>query len=129
MRAGVCVVMPRSTTMAFSHDALDRPSRFLRVLLVSTAMLLSALLAVSQAQVKSAITSDGTLGTRVTPSGTIYDITGGTRPDNGRNLFHSFDRFSVGTGDTARFSGPAGVENILSRGTRGPRAEIDGRLP
>ena len=63
-------------------------------------------LAVSQAQVPTAIRPDGTLGTAVTQSGNVYDITGGTRPGNGPNLFHSFDRFSVGTGDTARFSGP-----------------------
>ena len=46
---------------------------------------------------------DGTLGTVVTQSGTVHTITGGTRPGNGPNLFHSFDRFSVGTNDTARF--------------------------
>jgi large exoprotein involved in heme utilization and adhesion len=44
-------------------------------------------------------------------------ITGGTRPANGPNLFHSFDRFSIGTNDTARFSGPTGIANILSRVT------------
>jgi large exoprotein involved in heme utilization and adhesion len=52
-----------------------------------------------------------------TRSGTMDTITGGTRPANGPNLFHSFDRFSVGTNDTARFSGPTGIANILSRVT------------
>jgi large exoprotein involved in heme utilization and adhesion len=47
------------------------------------------LLAVSQAQVPSAIRPDGTLGTTVTQSGNVYTITGGTRPGNGPNLFHS----------------------------------------
>jgi large exoprotein involved in heme utilization and adhesion len=86
-------------------------------LLLSGILLLWALLAVSQAAVTSAITGDGTLGTMVTRSGTIDTITGGTRPANGPNLFHSFDRFSVGTNDTARFSGPTGIANILSRVT------------
>jgi filamentous hemagglutinin family protein len=96
--------------------------------LLSGLVWLWALLAVSPAAVTSAITSDGTLGTTVTQSGTIYTITEGTRPGNGPNLFHSFDRFSVGTGDTARFSGPAGITNILSRVTGGQPSEIDGRL-
>jgi filamentous hemagglutinin family protein len=99
-----------------------------RILLLSGLGLLWALLAVSQAAVTSAITADGTLGTTVTRSGTLHTIAGGTRPGNGPNLFHSFDRFSVGTEDTARFSGPAGITNILSRVTGGQRSEIDGRL-
>jgi filamentous hemagglutinin family protein len=64
----------------------------------------------------------------VTQHGTLYDITGGTRWRNGPNLFHSFDRFSIGTGDTARFSGPAGIENIISRVTGGHLSRIDGEL-
>ncbi|MDH5337624.1 MAG: filamentous hemagglutinin N-terminal domain-containing protein, partial [Nitrospira sp.] len=50
---------------------------------------------VSQAQTTS-ITSSG-LNTQVS-HGTgqpNYDITGGTRPGNGTNLFHSFGDFSV----------------------------------
>src|SRR5438105_14177332 len=77
----------------------------------------------------TALTPDGTLGTAVTRHGNIYAITGGTRPGNGPNLFHSFDRFSVGTGDTASFTGPqTGITNILSRVTGGQRSDIDGTL-
>ena len=110
-------------------DASPGSRRFPRMLL-SGVILLQALLAVGQAAVISAITGDGTLGTTVTRSGTLYDITGGTRPGHGPNLFHSFDRFSVGTGDTARFSasGQTGVVNILSRVTGGQPSAIDGRL-
>jgi filamentous hemagglutinin family protein len=64
----------------------------------------------------------------VTQSGTIYTITEGTRPGNGPNLFHSFDRFSIGTGDTASFSGPTGIANIVSRVTGGQPSSIDGIL-
>src|SRR5712691_4975965 len=94
--------------------------------LSSISLLLMLWLAVSQAQVRTTLTADGTLGTTVTPHGTQYTITGGTRPGNGPNLFHSFDRFSVGTNDTARFSGPSGIENILSRVTGGQQSVIDG---
>jgi filamentous hemagglutinin family protein len=88
-------------------------------------------LAVSQAQVKvrtTTLTPDGTLGTTVTQSGNRYTITGGTRPGNGPNLFHSFDRFNVGTGDTASFTGPTGIANIISRVTGGQQSDIDGTL-
>src|SRR5919204_601808 len=112
---GVCG-KTKSMTMASSHDALDLPSRLLYVLLVSSSMLLSALLGMSHAQVKSTLTPDGTLGTAVSPRGTVFDITGGTR--HGPNLFHSFDRFSVGTGKTANFtSEQTGIKHILSRVT------------
>jgi filamentous hemagglutinin family protein len=120
--------MERSQAMAYHPHVRHELSRLIRAPLFSSILLLWALLAVSQAAVTSAITGDGTLGTTVAQSGTIYDITGGTRPGNGRNLFHSFDRFSVGTGDTARFSGPTGIANILSRITGGQPSEIDGRL-
>jgi filamentous hemagglutinin family protein len=96
--------------------------------LLSGGLLLGALLASSPAQVTTTIRPDGSLGTAVTQTGTVHEITGGTRPGNGPNLFHSFDRFSVGTGDTARFSGPTGIANILSRVTGGVRSDIDGTL-
>jgi filamentous hemagglutinin family protein len=83
----------------------------------------------SHAQVKSTLTPDGTLGTTVTQSGTVHTITGGTRPGNGPNLFHSFDRFSVGTGETASFtSEQTGIKHIVSRVTGGLRSDIDGQL-
>jgi filamentous hemagglutinin family protein len=78
--------------------------------------------------VPTSITPDGTLGTAVIQNGHVYDITGGTRPSGGPNLFHSFDQFSVGTTDTARFSGPPGIENILGRVTGGQQSLIDGLL-
>jgi filamentous hemagglutinin family protein len=90
--------------------------------------LLLVSLAVSDAQVPSVITPDGTLGTAVTPDGRVFNITGGTRPDQGPNLFHSFGQFDVGTGDTAHFVGQSGIENIISRITGGSASLIDGRL-
>ena len=47
-------------------------------LLLSGFLLPSVRLAVSHAAVSSAITADGTLGTRVTQSGTAFTISGGT---------------------------------------------------
>jgi filamentous hemagglutinin family protein len=100
--------------------------------------------------VTTSLTPDGTLGTTITQSGALvmveapivmvtggaqivgnrisYDITGGTQPGNGPNLFHSFDRFSLGTNDTVHFSAPSGIENIVSRVTGGQPSVIDGQL-
>ena len=107
------------------HDSMLRR---LRSLLFSSGVLCGLLLTSGQAQVTTTITPDGTMGTTVTRSGTIHDITGGTRPANGPNLYHSFDRFSIGTNDTARFNGPTGIVNILNRVTGGQQSVIDGRL-
>src|SRR5437870_13444015 len=61
------------------------------------------------------------VGTPTTlPSGQInYDITGGTRPGNGPNLFHSFGEFSVGTNNIANFLNETAIptSNILGRVT------------
>lgn len=80
------------------------------------------------AQVITSMTPDGTLGTEIMQNGHVYEISGGARPENGSNLFHSFDRFNLGTGDTAHFLGPQGVDNIIGRVTGGAASMIDGRL-
>jgi large exoprotein involved in heme utilization and adhesion len=58
----------------------------------------------------------GDLRTEVSAAGTVHTITGGSRPGGGPNLFHSFDGFNVGIGDTANY--PAGV-------LFGPKASLD----
>ncbi len=113
--------------MSYNQRHLQQPCIWVIVLL-SGALLLRGLLTICHTQVTTAITPDGTLGTVVIQNGNIHDITGGTRPGNGPNLFHSFDRFSVGRGDTARFNGPAGIENVISRVTGGQTSSIDGQL-
>lgn len=78
------------------------------------------------AQVSTTITPDASLGTTVSRDGSVHAIAGGTIC--GANLFHSFDRFDVGTGDTASFTGPNTVDRILSRITGGQPSLIDGTL-
>ena len=69
------------------------------------------------------------LGTHVHSVGTTTQITGGTRPGNGTNLFHSFDSFTLGTGDTAHFLNNMHrpTDNIFAR-VRGESSTIDGTL-
>ena len=89
----------------------------------------------SYAQVTTSITpttGSGSLGTAISPSGRLYNITGGTRA--GTNLFHSFGNFNVGTGDTAEFintpvNGSLPItSNILGRVTGGNISNIFGTI-
>ncbi|MEO5956467.1 MAG: filamentous hemagglutinin N-terminal domain-containing protein [Nitrospiraceae bacterium] len=84
----------------------------------------------ASAQVTTAITSSG-LNTTVTQAGNTYNITGGTRPGNGTNLFHSFGEFSISTLDTARFlnSPPQlATTNILGRVSGGSPSLLFGTI-
>ncbi len=78
--------------------------------------------------------------TAVFQSGSTVNIYGGARPGSGVNLFHSFQDFSVGTGDTALFRaadiGGAGplpyngnsIQNIIGRVTGNNPSGIFGTL-
>lgn len=76
-------------------------------------------------------TGPGDLGTTVTSDGHTTQITGGIRPGNGTNLFHSFNQFSIGPGDTARFQNTTPTLttlNILSRVTGGNPSSLSGTI-
>jgi filamentous hemagglutinin family protein len=76
-------------------------------------------------------TGGGSLGTTVTAHSHTVQITGGTRPDNGTNLFHSFDQFNVGVGNTAQFLNTTPslpTSNILSRVTGANPSSIFGTI-
>jgi filamentous hemagglutinin family protein len=70
------------------------------------------------------ITSGG-LGTAVTSEGTAFNITGGTQ--KGANLFHSFGKFNIHSGEAAVFH-DAGIENTVGRVTGGDYSWINGSL-
>ena len=76
-------------------------------------------------------TGVGNLGTTATTVGTTVQITGGTRPGSGTNLFHSFDQFNVGAPDTAQFLNTTPslpTSNILGRVTGGNPSSIFGTI-
>src|SRR5215472_12040778 len=65
------------------------------------------------------------------PPGKIqYDITGGTRPGGGVNLFHSFGNFNVPNNNIANFLNDSGLatSNILGRVTGGNISNIFGTI-
>src|SRR5215813_5080000 len=100
----------------------------------------------SLAPAASPITPSG-LNTQVTlsatppPGKTQFDITGGTRPGGGPNLFHSFGQFNVPTNNIANFLNSGSVDlngtvllpnlptsNILGRINGGNPSSIFGMI-
>jgi filamentous hemagglutinin family protein len=74
------------------------------------------------------VTFDGSMGAPGTLQGPNMEINADRGRIEGNNLFHSFSQFSVNTGETANFSGPANIQNIVGR-VSGPNASnIDGTI-
>jgi filamentous hemagglutinin family protein len=92
-------------------------------LLIGALLLLgSALLTLSQAQ----ITLDGSLRRSGPVAGPNYVIDAAIGQLRGSHLFHSFGEFSMRTGESATYTGPNTIANILSRITGGNPSCIDG---
>ncbi len=60
--------------------------------------------------------------------GPDYDIKAEYGYQAGSNLFHSFQQFNIHSDESATFTGPGSVQNIISRVTGGDSSWIDGRL-
>ena len=75
------------------------------------------------------ITVDGRFSPAQTRVGPSYAITANLGKQVGGNLFHSFGQFGLVKGDTAAFSGPATVNNVIGRVTGGNPSSINGDHP
>jgi filamentous hemagglutinin family protein len=73
------------------------------------------------------VMTDGTAGPRVRLDGD-FEIGADLGTRGGRNLFHSFERFSLANGERATFTGPNQIRNVISRVTGGERSDIDGAI-
>ena len=74
------------------------------------------------------IVTDGTVGPVNTLIGTDITISDQLGQQIEGNLFHSFQDFNINSGESATFTGPHSVANILARVTGGNRSVIDGTL-
>jgi filamentous hemagglutinin family protein len=76
------------------------------------------------------VTLDGTANPSIEGplDGPDYQIRAELGRRAGRNLFHSFERFGLRTGESASFSGPDAIRNVISRVTGGEPSNIDGTL-
>src|SRR5947208_8801951 len=107
-----------------------------RSVLLASVISVALMGGVALAQATPPITPSGGLGTHVDLSATPplgkvqYDITGGTRPGGGGNLFHSFGDFGVRTNNIANFLNDAALptNNILGRVTGGNISNIFGTI-
>lgn len=77
-------------------------------------------------QAQAQVTVDGSLPTKVNQSEQTTEITGGAQA--GDNLFHSFEQFSVPSGQSAFFNNAANIDNIFSRITGNSVSEINGLI-
>jgi len=77
-------------------------------------LLLTLFLLIISLSINAEITTDGSLGSRANLPGPDYQI----GPDLGRqmggNLFHSFQDFNLQSFESATFSGPNNVSNVIS---------------
>jgi filamentous hemagglutinin family protein len=71
---------------------------------------------------------DGTTGAAGSLTGPHFLIDARLGQQVGGNLFHSFERFNLGRTESATFTGPASINNLISRVTGGQVSYIDGLL-
>ena len=72
------------------------------------------------------VTLDGTLGPAQNLPGPDYQIGPNLGQQRGSNLFHSFKDFNLNSLESATFSGPNHIQNVISRVTGGNPSNIDG---
>lgn len=105
-----------------------RTTQNARIALGVTALFAGAAMPLSA---QSVIIDDGSLGN----NGGALSVSSGTVaiPQNlgatmGNNLFHSFTRFDVATGETAKFEGAANIQNVLARVSGTDASDINGTI-
>jgi len=78
--------------------------------------------------IRAEVVLDGTLGRSGALPGPDYLIGADLGQQHGGNLFHSFQDFNLDRYESATFSGPNSVQNLISRVTGGNPSQIFGTL-
>src|ERR1700720_3942093 len=71
---------------------------------------------------------DGSLGATGSLPGPNFMIPASAGKQVGGNLFQSFSQFNLVSAESATFTGPSSIHNILSRVTGGSPSSIDGKV-
>jgi filamentous hemagglutinin family protein len=74
------------------------------------------------------VTIDGRFSSGQTLVGPNYAIGANLGKQVGSNLFHSFGQFSLSAPESATFSGPATISNVIGRVTGGAQSSINGSI-
>ena len=74
------------------------------------------------------VATDGSVGPNKSLSGPDFVIPDTLGTSYGTNLFHSFQKFSITQDQSATFTGPDTINNVISRVTGGEISNIDGLL-
>lgn len=93
-----------------------------------SAALVGVLLLSSVSSSQGEVVTDGTVGPQRNLSGPNYLIDPGLGTTRGANLFHSFQTFNINAAESATFTGPDTIANVISRVTGGEVSNIDGLL-
>jgi filamentous hemagglutinin family protein len=91
-------------------------------------LLLAIILSILSLSINAEITTDGSLGSRTNLAGPDYLVGADLGRQLGSNLFHSFQDFNLNSLESATFSGPNSINNIISRVTGGNPSNIDGLI-
>jgi len=78
--------------------------------------------------ISAQITTDNTLAQHLNLPGPDYRISADLGQQHGSNLFYSFQEFNLQHFESATFSGPNHIQNIISRVTGGNPSNIDGTI-
>ncbi|MDM8557839.1 filamentous hemagglutinin N-terminal domain-containing protein [Candidatus Parabeggiatoa sp. HSG14] len=96
--------------------------------MIKNKYLLTIFILLISLSINAEIITDGSIGSRANLSGPDYLIGADLGHQMGGNLFHSFQDFNLNSLESATFSGPNSVQNILSRVTGGNPSNIDGLI-
>jgi filamentous hemagglutinin family protein len=98
------------------------------LLRLSWKIVMAGLILPFSAPTKAEVTLDGTLGPAGSLAGPNFMIPDTVGQTVGTNLFHSFGLFNINTSESATFTGPPAIDNVISRVTGGSQSFIDGLL-